>query len=137
MINTSFAHMFLELYNYCCRWGSSPLINSQADTLSQNYGISPGLTYPNLRTIKTLHLQYSRLAIICSISASFRVANFKNAKKQILLSCPCVIWRGRCTRALTHVALKIKHTYNIKSEQESLPTHAIVSKVKANISQTV
>lgn len=133
----SFAHTFLELYNYCCCWGSSPLINWQADTLSQNDGISPVLTYPNLRTIKTLYLQYSRLTIICSISASFRVANFKDAKEQIFLSCPSVIWRGRCTRALTHVALQIKYTYNIKSEQDSLLTHATVSKVKANISQTV
>lgn len=112
-----------------------PTDNCLADILSRNAGISPGLTYPNLRMIKTLCLQYSRLTIICSISASFWVGNFKDAKQQIFLSCPCVIWRGRCTRALTHVALQIKHKYSIKSEEDSLLIHAIVSKVKANISQ--
>lgn len=105
--------------------------------MSQNDGISSGFIYPNLRMIKTLHLQYRRLTIICGTSASFRVANFKDAKEQVFLSCPWVILRGRCSRALTRVALQIKHTYDIQSEQDSLLTHAIVSKVKANISQTV
>lgn len=36
-----------------------------------------------------------------------------------------------------HVALQIKYTHNIKSAQDSLLTHAIVSKVEANISQTL
>lgn len=54
IINITFAHIFLELLNYCR--GSSPLINSQADTLSQNH-ISLGLIYPNSKIIKAVYLQ--------------------------------------------------------------------------------